>query len=238
MRKLFLTAVVAAVASSAAYAHDFFLMPETFTSPRAGGVNIHATVGSSFPKAENVVTADRVERLFVQGAGKPQLSITGTGANALDMRVTGATARTVVAGVSTKARDVEYTEARIPVILEEYRVSPSAQAAVAALPKPRTLKVSSRRFAKTILCVQRCGNRQAATRPFGAELEFVASSGAGDDFRLLKGGRPLSSYPIDLVSADGKRRHMETDARGEVHLPRDEGTNDAVLRSDDATGRG
>lgn len=220
MRKLLLAAAMIAVASSAAYAHDFFLMPEAFTTPRAGGVNIQATVGSSFPKAENVVTADRVDRLFVQGPGKPQLSITGPGANALNLRVTGAAAGTVVAGVSTKARDVEYTEAQIPVILEEYRVSPSAQAAVAALPTPRTLKVSSRRFAKTILCVQRCGNRQAATRAFGAELEFVATNAAGDHFRLLKSGRPLGSYPIDLVGSDGKRQHLQTDAKGEIHLPR------------------
>ena len=49
------------IAASAANAHDFFLMPDSFRTT-AGPVRIHATVGSNFPKAENTVAADRVER--------------------------------------------------------------------------------------------------------------------------------------------------------------------------------
>ncbi len=219
-KKAFLAAAALAV-SSAAYAHDFFLMPSAFTPPRPGTLDIQATVGSSFPKLENVVTADRVERLYAEGAGSPRLSIVAPASNALDLHLTGTRPGTVVAGVSTKARDVEYAEDRIPIILEEYRVSSQAQAAVEALPRPRTLKVSSRRFAKTIICVQRCGDRSAATKPLGAELEFVMSGKAGDRFRLLKEGRPLGNYPVDLAGSDSKRRHFHTDARGEIRLPAD-----------------
>ncbi len=219
-RKAFLTAA-ALTASSAAYAHDFFLMPSAFTAPQAGPLNIQATVGSSFPKLENVVTADRVDRLYAEGVGNPRLAIVAPASNALNLHLTGTRPGTVVAGVRTKARDVEYAEDRIPIILEEYRVSPEAQAAVKALPRPRTLKVSSRRFAKTIVCVQRCGDRSAATKPLGAELEFVMSGKGGDRFRLLKEGRPLRNYPVDLVSSDSKRLHLTTDAGGEIRLPGD-----------------
>jgi hypothetical protein len=168
-----------------------------------------------------VVTADRVDRLFAEGAGKPRVTVTGAGPKALNLQLAGAARGTVVAAVKAKDRDVEYGEDRIPLILEEYRVSPEALAAVERLEKPRTLKVNSRRFAKTLLCIQQCGNRSVAARPLGAELEFVLTGPGADHFRLISGGRALGSYPVDLVSQDGKRRHLTTDAKGEVHLPAD-----------------
>ncbi len=209
---------IAASLSSAAIAHDFFLIPDQFVAARVGPQPIQASVGSSFPLPLTVVTADRVERLFADGAGKPRLTIVGPGTKALNLRLTGANAGTAVAAIKTRDRDVEYAEDRIQLILEEYRVSPLAVAAVGGMAKPRTLKVSSRRFAKTMLCVQQCGNRAAAMRPMGVDLEFVATGASADHFRLLSRGRPLADYPIDLVAADGKRDHLKTDGKGEVHL--------------------
>lgn len=216
-----LALVAAAGVSSSALAHDFFLFPDQFTSSRAEAIGLQASVGSSFPALENTVTADRVDRLFAVGAGRPQLAVAGPGAKALNLRVTGAGRGMLVAAVKTKDRDVEYAEDRIPLILEEYRVSPEAVAAVNALAKPRTLKVSSRRFAKTMICVQQCGDRAAAARPLGADLEFTSSSAGADHFSLMSRGRPLPDYPVDLVGSDSKRRHLRTDANGAVHVPAD-----------------
>lgn len=208
----------AAWLSSAALAHDFFLIPEQFVAALPGPIPLQASVGSSFPQPVTGVTADRIDRLFAHGAGKPQLTIVGPGEKALDLRLTGVSPGTVVAGVKTLDRDVEYAEDRIPLILQEYRVSPQALAAVEGLAKPRTLKVSSRRFAKTMLCVRQCGNTAAAARPMGVALEFVATGSSADHFRLLSLGLPLTDYPIDLVSEDGKRAHFRTDGQGEIHL--------------------
>ena len=223
MRKIVGLAGIAAAAwlSSAALAHDFFLIPDQFVAAQAGPLLLQASVGSSFPQPVAVVTADRVDKLYAYGAGKPQLTIVGPGAKALNLRLTGAGSGTVVAGVKTLDRDVEYAEDRIPLILEEYRVSPQALAAVAKLAKPRTLRVSSRRFAKTMLCVRQCGNATVAVRPMGVALEFVATGSSADHFRLLSLGRPLTDYPIDLVTADGKRTHLKTDNKGEIHLAPD-----------------
>lgn len=221
MRKLFKLLAFGALAlgPSAVQAHDFFLLPDQFQVPRPGAVKIAATVGSSFPTPEVVVAADRVERVHVHGAGKPAVRIVGPAEKALTLEVTGARAGLLVTGVSTKARDVDYAEDRIPLILEEYRVSPDAAAAVERLQRPRTWLVSSRRFAKTIVCVKTCTNRSVAEQPFGADLEFVGSGSGGDHFRLLRKGSPLANYPVDLVGSDGKRQHVTTDARGEVHVP-------------------
>ena len=223
MRSFLLTASAAGalVVATAAAAHDFFLLPEQFTTTRAGTVQLQATVGSNFPVPENVVPADRVERLFAAGRGKPTMRATGVGEKALNLEVTGAQRGLLVAGGSSKPRDVEYEEDRIPLILEEYRVLPEAAAAVEALPKPRTWKVVSRRFAKTFLCVQNCRDRSAAERAFGAHLEFVGRRSGNDHFQLLAHGKPLANYPVDLVDSTGKRRHLTSDARGEIHLPAD-----------------
>lgn len=219
--RLWFGASVAAalVWASAAAAHDFFLLPEQFRAPSAGAVKIQATAGSSFPTPEVVVTADRVERVHAIGPGNPVVRIVGVAAQALNLQVIGARRGLVSVGVTSRPRDVEYGEDRIPLILGEYRVLPPAAAAVEALPRPRTWRVSSRRFAKTFVCVATCGDRSAVERSFGAHLEFVGRRSSTSLFRLLARGRPLVNYPIDLVGADGKRRHLTTDARGEVHLP-------------------
>lgn len=210
---------VCALLASAASAHDFFLLPDAFTTNAAGPVTIQATVGSSFPTPEIRVPADRTEQLSAFGPGSPRVRIIGAGDKALNVALTGAGAGLVAVGVASRPRDVDYGEDRIPLILEEYRVSPSAAAAVEALPRPRTWQVSSRRFAKTFLCVRSCGDRAAAARPFGAHLEFVGVGRADHHFRLLAHGRPLARYPVDLVGADGQRRHLATDARGDLHVP-------------------
>ncbi len=211
-----LTALACATAASA---HDFFLLPQQFTASGEGGVMVQATVGSNFPTPEIVVTADRVDRLFAAGAGKPQVHVMGAEPKALNLHVADAGPGLLVTGVSAKPRDVDYAEDRIPLILEEYRVRPEAAAAVNQLPRPRTWLVSSRRFAKTFVCVRDCGDGSAGERALGASLEFVGKGPTAAHFRLLGDGKPLANYPVDLVTSDGKRQHLATDARGDVHMP-------------------
>lgn len=220
MKKLLIlaAATLAAVAEPAA-AHDFFLLPESFHSHQSGPVRIRATVGSSFPTPEIVVTTDRVERVWVRGSGKPALRVVGTDKTSLLLHAVDAQAGLLVAAVKIRPRDVESAEDRIPLILEEYRVAAEAAAAVERLPKPRTWQVSSRRFAKTMICVQRCSGSAVARQPIDGTLEFVAHGASNEHFQLIAAGRPLTSYPIDLVASDGKRQHLATDARGIVHLP-------------------
>lgn len=210
-------AMAALVGASAAHAHDFFLMPDNFR-PAAGFIRIHATVGSNFPKAENTVAADRVERLVAIGTGSPQVRAVGATSTALDLDVTGAKPGMLLTAVRTKARDVDYAEDRIPLILGEYRVTPEAAAAVEKLTRPRNWQVSSRRYAKTLMCIRTCANPAVSVRPTGAPLEFVGRNASFDHFRLLAGGRALANYPVDLVGQDGKRQHLVTDVRGDVRL--------------------
>lgn len=221
MRRIILAAAAftGLVPASAANAHDFYLMPQEFRTPGTGPVTIHATVGSSFPDRTITVEADRVDRLIAIGPGSPKLQITGSTATALELKVATVRSGMLVAAVSTKARDVDYAEDRIPLILDEYRVSPAAAAAVAKLPRPRNWMVSSRRYAKTFVCVRTCANHAVGERATGASLEFVGRNASFSHFQLLAQGKPLANYPVDLVGQDGKRQHLASDLKGEVNLP-------------------
>lgn len=210
-------AAAAALTATSAAAHDFFLIPESFQA-QPGGFVLRATVGSSFPAPEIVVTADRAERTWVIGNGKPQLHVTGTDAKSLLLHVADAQPGKLIVAVKAKPRDVEYAEDRIALILEEYRVAPTAVAAVERLSKPRTWKVVSRRFAKTLVCVRECSGGAATNRPLDGTLEFVTHGPNAEHFQLIAGGRPAGNYPIDLV-AGGKRQNLMTDASGVVHVP-------------------
>lgn len=216
-----LSAIVTLVSGTAAMAHDFFLLPDEFQTERPAPLRIQATVGSSFPTPEVVVPADRLDLVKAIGPGNPQIKVAATGARSLDLSVTGAKPGVVAVGVGAKARDVEYAEDRIPLILEEYRVAPQSASAVEALPRPRTWLVTSRRFAKTLVCIQTCSDRASVEQPLGAHLEFVGQRSSATHYRLLAEGKPLSNYPVDLVGSDGERQHLTTDERGDVHLPAD-----------------
>lgn len=201
-----------------AAAHDFFLLPGEF-EPGGASTNIAATVGSAFPTPEIIVTADRIGAVTVRSArGSARVAVLGPRDKALELALTSPETGPAVVAVALKPRDVEYGEDRIDLILEEYHVSTAAKAAVAALPRPRTLKVDSRRFAKTVVCRSTCEG--LATVPAERfELEFVpVAAGA---FRLLEGGAPVATYPVTIATRDGKRRHVETDAKGEIALPTD-----------------
>lgn len=210
--RLTLIAISALPALSAANAHDFFLLPDVL-KVGSGPVVISATVGSAFPTPENVVTEDRIATATAKAsAGTRRIAVVGPKDKALELSLDPAAGPTIV-GVALMARDVDYGEDRIDLILGEYQVSAAAKAKVAALPRPRTLKVDSRRFAKTIVCGVSCDG-VTSIPSHGYELEFVPV-GPGR-FRLVQNGAPLSAYPITIAGFDGKRHEHRTNAKGEV----------------------
>ncbi len=210
-----------ACSGSIAAAHDFFLLPDRFLSERTGEIGVKATVSAHFPRPESVVPAERVGSLHVSGPAEPRLGVAGPGPDALELDLFASRPGLVVAGVRALPRDVDYAGDRVGIILDEYRIDPSGVAGLDRVVRAGTLRVSSRRFAKTLLCVTNCADRSAAAEPLGTDLEFVALGQASDHFVLLARGRPLAAHAVDLVSADGKRRHLQTDRQGQIHLPQD-----------------
>ena len=171
-RQLFAAVLLAITWPATATAHDFFLLPGAFTARPAETVSLSGTVSAAFPQVETAVSRDRLSATTTAGAassgplqassdGKLQFTIGGPGI--------------AMAAASVAAREVDYPEATLDVILKEYGVEGPAAAAAKALPRPRTLKVVSRRFAKTLICVDGCRDRSGAAARAGYALEFVAT---------------------------------------------------------------
>jgi hypothetical protein len=196
-----------------AFAHDFFLLPASFNAGLS--LELEATVGAAFPAAEIVVPEDRIAE--ARSSGGSQLRISGAGEHSLRLALTSNEPGAHVVAVRLHPRDVEYSEDRIPLILEEYEVAEAARAAVAALPAPRLLRASSQRFAKTIVCLETCAGRAHTAQAFGYPLEFVVDPTAPRRFVLLHEGEPLANYAVALARSSG-RVHLATDEAGGVSL--------------------
>lgn len=206
-----------ALIATTASAHDFFLRPPGFPVPVGRTVEVQATISSIFPGSDIAVTPDRIRGYQVRGMDRATFEVAGVGANALKFRFSAHRNGLAILGLDLKPRDIDYLEDRVDLIMEEYEVDPAAAAAVAALPRPRTLKVVSTRFAKSFVCVGRCGDGSAAREPLGYSLEFVASDKPGA-FVLLSRGRPLPDYPVAIINARSERRAIRTGLDGTVVL--------------------
>jgi len=196
-----------------ALAHDFFVVPKTFLSQEMT-VDLDATISAAFPAPENTVAADRIAGLQVLSTSRnARAEIAGASEKTLRVRLQDAGRGVSVVALQTVSRDIEYAEDRIDLIMGEYEVAPEAADAVRALSRPRTLRVSSTRVAKTYVCVADCSDRSATTRATVGGLEFVSADAKDEvSFRLQLNGSPLPDYPIAIVLADGSRQRARTDA--------------------------
>lgn len=210
---------LAAIATSSASAHDFFIMPTEFSVAQGETLMVDVTIGSKFPQAEIAVGPERIAELRVVGDPQASFKATGPGPKSMQTQFKGAEPGLAILSARTPPRDVQYAEDKIAGILEEYQVSPEAVRSVAALPSPRVLKAVSTRFAKSFVCVERCEGGSDPTKALGHSVEFVAIDGSAKSFTLLANGAPMTNYPAVIATANGERRHVRTSSKGSVELP-------------------
>jgi hypothetical protein len=217
LRRLLAAALLSAAAgwSTAAAAHDFFLLPSAFSAKAGESVALSATVSAAFPKLESAVPRERIGATAGAGAARAgPLQIVADG----KLQMSAAAPGVAIAAAAAAPRDLQYAGETIGVILEEYDIEGAAAATVKALPRPQTLQVVSRRFAKAFVCVAGCADRKAATAPVGHPLEFVAAEPGLSRFTLLSNGKPLPDHPV-AVGHTGGRERLRTDREGQVQLP-------------------
>ncbi len=212
-------ACLLSMVATSASAHDFFIRPSDFLAARGAPLMVDLTIAGRFPDLENAVPLDRIAELRVVGDQGAVFEAVGPGPQSLKSRFRGEAPGLAILSARALPREVEYPEERIEGILEEYQVSPEAVRSVEQLPRPRTLKVLSSRFAKSFVCVERCEGGSDSTRPVGHNLEFVAVGGSADKFILLSHGTPLADYPVVVATEDGTRHRARTTTTGGVEVP-------------------
>ena len=220
-------AAVALLSAGAAAAHDFFLLPQSFTGPVDRLLIVHATSSSDFPDPDVGPSRERLGEVAATVGGRPaNVAVQAQTAKTLRLAVSSRQPGLGVITVQTPWRDADWGPQQVEGYLEEHPFRPSDVAeARRLLPEPRTLKVRSRRLAKTLACFGACS--PGGTAAAGLEVEFVPEAGRPGTFRLLRDGRPLAGQPVTVRPATGERRTVLTDAGGHVSVPA--GTSGPVM---------
>ena len=216
-------AAAAALFAGAAAAHDFFLLPDAFLAQTDRPLFVHATSSSDFPALDVGTSRERIGEIKAVVGGRPAaVVVQAQTAKSLRLAVSSRNSGMGVVTVQTPWRDAEWGPDQVETWLEEHPFKPDEVAAARRLlPEPRTLKVRSRRLAKTLACFRTC--TPGAASAAGLELELVPEFDRGHTspsrFQLLRDGRPLAGQPVTVWPASGQRRSVVTDARGHVDVP-------------------
>jgi hypothetical protein len=206
--------LTAALGATAAAAHDTVLL----AAP--GPVRDRAPVEMVFSSVVTFPTLDYgplPARVSSTTASSGSLIVLERRPEALRLRLISARPGLHVAAVSLKPHTLTLPPSEVAHYMDEIGASPELRAAATAAPEFRETYV---KHAKTLVCVDPCGDRRPATRPVGATMEFVPQPDL-TRFVLLHEGRPLRGQTVAVQSVGDQRRSLVTDTAGSVALPAD-----------------
>ncbi len=216
------------LAAGAAPAHDSWLSPSR-DAAAASGAGLELATGTRFPVQEFSQSPASVAqaRCLAASGGGVELRPVREQANWLDMQAAmdEATEPLLACWATLHAAEIELQAPLVKVYLNEIRAPAAIRAAWADM-QARGLpwRESYRKYARIELATAAGASperRAAARRPAGLELEIVVlgaapvAVGAPLEFQVLRGGRPLAGFPVELVSERSPLGiWRETDAQG------------------------
>jgi hypothetical protein len=223
---LSLLSVVLALVTSQAGAHDSWLSPASTQAP--GQVTLELSTGNRYPVQEFGSAAANVARAACgDGAGPEQpLRPLREHPKWLELSVGSSDAAQgpIACWLELKASEIELAPPLVQVYLAEIR-APAATRQARAEQQQRGLawRERYRKFARIELADAAASPAMlaAARQPVGLDLEIVVrgerpiAAGEPLEFQVLRNGRPLAGFAVELVSersAFGIWR--DTDARG------------------------
>lgn len=217
------------LASAQGHSHDSWLSPARMSAP-AGQVGLELATGNRFPVQEFGHNAASVAKAAcTDGAAALALTPTRSEPNRLHMLAPAPQRRGLVAcWAELAALDIEIEPRLVEVYFNEIR-TPAANRKAWADMRSRGLpwRESYRKFARIELAPTGDGapaRIAAVRRPVGLDLEIVVlgeqpiAVGQPLEFQVLRDGRPLAGFPVELVSERSPLGiWRETDAEGKLH---------------------
>ena len=196
-----ISGVAVVISGAAAFAHDFWLVPDAFDVTPGGWIEVRGQTSSKFPTSESAVALDRIAeaKVVTAQAEEPVSALSHAGSSLLLRHQPRARGQRIVA-VRLHPRAVRES----PESFRRYLTLEGAPEALERYEQQGLLPTDSvtrryAKYAKTIVEVGRDGPR-AFARVIGHPLELVpladpARARAGDSlsFRLLLGGAPLAN---------------------------------------------
>lgn len=212
-----LAAAAWAVAPTA-MAHDTFIVPPA-TVTVGQPIVVQITSSSFFPEPETRIRVERMAHVDARADGQP-LTWTAT-ADDIAMTLTTSPApsadRGAVISVSLAPYDIDVGADEIDHYVDEIGASAAVRAAVSAsVATNGTLRETYTKHLKTIVCATTCAdNAESGTDTF----EFVADPDTPGTFTLFLRGHSSPNHPAFVVTDNGGRVALITDANGRVTLP-------------------
>ena len=209
--------------AGAAAAHDFFLMPEAFVGTSERPLIVHATSSSDFPALNVSSPRSRIAEVRAMVDGRPAgVVVQAQTAQSLRLAASSPTPGMAVVTLQTIWGETNWRPDQVDTYLDEHPFKPEEVAAARRLlPEGATLRVRSRRLAKTLACFRVCTPTTTASAGLEVELlpEFEGGGASPARFQLVRNGRPLTGHPVTVRPARGERRNVLTDQEGRLSLP-------------------
>lgn len=226
-----LAAVVVLALATAAWAHDFWLVPDAFQVAEGSTVTVRGQTSSRFPTTESAVAPARVREARVLGAtGEVRVTEIGTEGKSLVLRhrPAGPGQQVVAAALGWSSVRASGRDFRRYIELEGNPALAARYEREGVLPKADSITRRYAKYAKTLVQVGH-GGPPAYARVAGHPLEFVplndpASLRAGDTLRvrLLYEGRPLAGHVhggVAVAGGDPVDVSIDADAEGVARVP-------------------
>ena len=222
--------VAASLITTPTLAHQTFLMPDQFVWKTDEAVELALTSALSFPDREHGPTRDRILFATVVIDNKTIDEISYVESETyLRASFTADRPGLAVAALSSKPRYGEIEPEDANDYFDEIGADQSVRQAFEALPGEPPLNRSYSKHAKTLFCIENCGNANDAARPVGQKLEFVASDSGNRSYRLLLDGSPLAEQSVTLTPLEGEAVKTVTGKNGAFDV--DESLSDVVMFS-------
>lgn len=210
------------LASSALWAHDLYLMPQSFFTNPGASILLSAHTGDSFPQSEQPVDPARL----VGAQSLPELSWRILG-KATHATTTLAAPGSYLFGVSTKPRLLTLEAAKFESYLREEGLNAPLEYRKSHAEAATPGREQYSKFAKTYVVAGQPNARYA--QPLGLTIEFVPlqdpsllSPGDSLPLQVLYRGQPLADVQVELAyaatpMAKGQHRILgRTDHEGKI----------------------
>jgi uncharacterized GH25 family protein len=220
-----LPALLCATLSTAAFAHDTWLLPQRSTAAPGSSMTLDLTSGMAFPALDYAIKPDRVARASVRLAGKTSpVKNRKSAAHSLRFNALLPEPGVATIWVELAPKSLDLTPPKVKEYLDEIGASPEIRRAYEAAPEPRRWREVYVKHAKTFVRVGQPQEDRSWSEPAGMALEIVpemdpSALHAGDELsvRVIRQGKPAASFPLGIVrEGDAHGTLKSTDAEGRV----------------------
>ena len=219
---IFSALLLAPFLSTAAQAHDTWLIPDQFKVAAKSGITLDLTSGMEFPKLDTGPKPERVEGALCRLAGQMSDVTTKSAApNSLQFKTELVDDGIATIWVELPNRSIELKPEEVKEYLDEVDAPEALRKQWAEMKDPRW-RESYSKHAKTFVQVGDPDADLSWQEPVGLPLEIVPEKDptalkAGDDFpvRVLKQGKPFANFSLNAIAAgETKGETRKTDAEG------------------------